>query len=103
MVRTNGVDVALALQQLFEGSPTPLPPFVAMTANTSAQDVARCGRGLSLRFELCLASGSAAQFGSFHCSCSQVDAFVVVVVGQEGCVGAVFGWRRGGGGACRVW
>ena len=41
MVRTNGVDVAIALQQAFEGSPTPLPPIVAMTANTSAQDVAR--------------------------------------------------------------
>ena len=41
MARTNGVDVAIALQQAFEGSPTPLPPIVAMTANTSAQDVAR--------------------------------------------------------------
>lgn len=41
MQRTNGVDVALVLQRAFEGSPTPLPPFVAMTANTSAQDVAR--------------------------------------------------------------
>ena len=40
MARTNGVDVAIALQQAFEGSPTPLPPIVAMTANTSAQDVA---------------------------------------------------------------
>jgi CheY-like chemotaxis protein len=39
MARTNGVDVAIALQRAFKGSPTPLPPIVAMTANTSAQDV----------------------------------------------------------------
>jgi CheY-like chemotaxis protein len=41
MTRTNGVDVARILQQAFEGSPTPLPPFIAMTANTSGQDVVR--------------------------------------------------------------
>lgn len=38
MVRTNGVDVALTLRGAFEGSPTPLPPLVAMTANTSARE-----------------------------------------------------------------
>ncbi len=51
MARTNGVDVAIALQRAFKGSPTPLPPIVAMTANTSAQDVARwvlCCRSINM-------------------------------------------------------
>jgi CheY-like chemotaxis protein len=42
MVRTNGVDVALTLRGAFEGSPTPLPPLVAMTANTSAREAQMC-------------------------------------------------------------
>ena len=42
MVRTNGVDVAVALRKAFAGSDTPLPPLIAMTANSSPADVAVC-------------------------------------------------------------
>ena len=40
MVRTNGVDVAVALHKAFAGSDTPLPlaPLIAMTANSSPAD-----------------------------------------------------------------
>jgi CheY-like chemotaxis protein len=40
MVRTNGVDVAVTLRQAFADSATPLPPLVAMTANSSPSDEA---------------------------------------------------------------
>ena len=40
MRRTNGVDVLVDLKKRFEGSLTPLPPVVAMTGNTSLQDLA---------------------------------------------------------------
>ena len=42
MVRTNGVDVAVTLRQAFADSATPLPPLVAMTANSSPSDEAMC-------------------------------------------------------------
>jgi CheY-like chemotaxis protein len=40
MVRTNGVDVAIGLLKAFQGSSTPLPPLIAMTANSSPADAA---------------------------------------------------------------
>ena len=39
MRRTNGVDVLVDLSRRFAGSVTPLPPVVAMTGNTSLQDM----------------------------------------------------------------
>ncbi len=40
MRRSNGVDVLVDLKKRFEGSSTELPPVVAMTGNTSLQDLA---------------------------------------------------------------
>ena len=40
MRRSNGVDVLVELRRQFAGSATPLPPVVAMTGNTSLQDLA---------------------------------------------------------------